>query len=59
MVKKMPKYDFTCTYCDSTVEIHQVMTITDRPTCSLCGYFMVKVWTPPAVHFKGGGWGGQ
>jgi putative FmdB family regulatory protein len=55
----MPNYDFTCVPCDSTVEIHMAFDAMDRPTCSKCGNFMTKVWTPPAVQFKGGGWGGQ
>jgi predicted nucleic acid-binding Zn ribbon protein len=32
---------------------------TQRPTCEGCGEFMIKSYTPPAVQFKGGGWGGQ
>jgi putative FmdB family regulatory protein len=55
----MPKYDFTCVPCDSTVEMHLAFDSTDRPACDRCGNFMTKVWTPPAVQFKGGGWGGQ
>ena len=55
----MPRYDFTCVPCDSTVEMHLSVDSADRPACDRCGSFMTKVWTPPAVHFKGGGWGGQ
>lgn len=55
----MPKYDFTCLLCDSTVEMHLAFDSTDRPACEKCGEFMIKVYTPPAVQFKGGGWGGQ
>jgi putative FmdB family regulatory protein len=55
----MPKYDFTCIPCDSTVEMHLAFDSTDRPACEKCGEFMIKVYTPPAVQFNGGGWGGQ
>jgi hypothetical protein len=55
----MPKYDFTCLPCDSTVEMHFAFDSTNRPSCEKCGEFMIKVYTPPAVQFKGGGWGGQ
>jgi putative FmdB family regulatory protein len=55
----MPKYDFTCVPCDSTVEMHLTFDTVTRPQCEKCGEFMAKVWTPPAVQFKGGGWGGQ
>lgn len=55
----MPKYDFTCIKCDRTVEMHVSFSATDRPICQGCGEFMIKSFTPPSVHFKGGGWGGQ
>jgi putative FmdB family regulatory protein len=55
----MPKYDFSCIPCDSTVEMHFTFDSVERPICEKCGGFMIKVYTPPAVQFKGGGWGGQ
>lgn len=55
----MPTYDFVCLVCDRTVEMHRAVDATDRPQCEECGNFMNKVYTPPSVHFKGGGWGGQ
>mgnify|MGYP006281219377 FL=1 len=55
----MPTYDFVCLACDKTVEMLMAVDATDRPQCETCGNFMNKVYTPPAVHFKGGGWGGQ
>jgi len=55
----MPKYDFVCIHCDSTVEMHMAFDSTSAPECENCGNRMTKVYTPPAVHFKGGGWGGQ
>lgn len=55
----MPTYDFVCMNCDHTTEMHQAFDSTSRPSCSKCGELMIKSYTPPAVHFKGGGWGGQ
>ena len=56
----MPQYDFKCDVCeDSTVEMHLSLDLTERPNCDRCGNAMTKVFTPPAVHFKGGGWGGD
>jgi putative FmdB family regulatory protein len=55
----MPKYDFICDPCGSTVEMHFAFDASSRPDCSKCGNAMSKVFTPPAVQFKGGGWGGQ
>jgi hypothetical protein len=42
-------------------EYHEIK-ITDNGTiCHIIdwGNYMTKVYTPPAVQFKGGGWGGQ
>ena len=55
----VPKYDFTCMKCDTTVEMHIGFDDVHRPVCEKCGEFLTKVWTPPAVHFKGGGWGAK
>lgn len=55
----MPKYDFACIYCDTSVELQISVDSAARPECSVCGNPMAKVYTPPTIHFKGGGWGGQ
>jgi len=56
----MPKYDFKCDICEgSVVEMHIAFESNDRPSCDRCGNLMSKVFTPPSVQFKGGGWGGQ
>jgi len=55
----MPNYDFTCIPCDRTTELHMAYDAVDRPICEKCGEFMIKSFTPPAIHFKGGGWGGS
>jgi len=55
----MPKYDFECQACDTVVEMRVAFDSVERPKCDTCGAPMVKVYTPPSVHFKGGGWGGK
>jgi len=55
----MPKYDFGCVPCDKTVEVNMAFDDDSIPLCETCGNRMVKVYAPPAVHFKGGGWGGK
>jgi putative FmdB family regulatory protein len=55
----MPKYDFVCVPCDRSVEMHLTFDSTSFPECENCGNRMTKVYTPPSVQFKGGGWGGQ
>lgn len=54
----MPTYDFTCRMCDTNVEIKVVLG-DEFPKCEKCGITLSKVFTPPAIHFKGGGWGGN
>jgi putative FmdB family regulatory protein len=55
----MPTYDFKCDKCNSQVEMHMTYDATSLPVCSECGSTMTKNYTPPAVIFRGGGWGGQ
>lgn len=55
----VPNYEYTCMPCDTSEVVHQTYDSTVLPACSTCGECMVKVFTPPAVHFKGQGWGGK
>jgi putative FmdB family regulatory protein len=55
----MPRYDFKCIECDSIVEIVMIDGDDPFPKCQKCNVTMSKVFTPPAIHFKGGGWGGS
>lgn len=54
----MPVFDFKCINCDTVTEMRQLDDL-PFPTCEKCGNTLAKVYTPPSVHFKGGGWGGQ
>jgi len=51
----MPRYDFVCTPCDSTVEMHIAFDSNEQPACDRCGNYMDKVYTTPAIKFKGTG----
>jgi putative FmdB family regulatory protein len=52
----MPKYDFQCNSCDIVQELLLNYSETDTiPPCSLCGESMKRVYTPPAISFKGQG----
>jgi putative FmdB family regulatory protein len=53
----MPTFDFKCNNCDSVVEL--IITDDPFPKCERCDITLSKVFTPPAIHFKGGGWGGD
>jgi len=53
----MPTLDFKCIMCETVVEL--IITDDPFPKCKDCGNTLTKVYTPPALHFKGGGWGGS
>lgn len=51
----MPTYLFRCEKCGETVEIRQRMT-DERPTNhETCGGKLARIWTAPAIGFKGSG----
>jgi putative FmdB family regulatory protein len=47
----MPAYDFRCEYCKEVIETNQP----DSPSCGTCGNAMVRIWSAPAIQFKGTG----
>jgi putative FmdB family regulatory protein len=47
----MPLYDFKCNYCKEVIEINDPIP----PSCSTCGNPMMRIWSAPAVQFKGSG----
>ena len=47
----MPLYDFKCEYCLEVTEINEPVP----PACSTCGNAMKRIWSAPAVQFKGSG----
>jgi putative FmdB family regulatory protein len=47
----MPLYDFKCQCCNEVIEIDEPVP----PPCSTCGNTMLRIWSAPAVHFKGSG----
>ena len=47
----MPLYDFKCECCNEVIEINEP----DSPPCGICGNTMIRIWSAPAVHFKGSG----
>lgn len=62
----MPSYDYSCNYCNVTIEIkHSMEETAEWSHCPRCeenddpdhkGY-LHRVFTPAAVSFKGQGWG--
>jgi putative FmdB family regulatory protein len=52
----MPKYDFKCNACGIVQELLlSVVESSTIPNCTLCDGPMVRVYTPPAISFKGPG----
>jgi putative FmdB family regulatory protein len=55
----MPNYDFVCPMCDKSIELYVEYDAAEFPKCEDCNITLTKLFTPPAIHFKGGGWGGN
>lgn len=56
----MPTYDYECINCSIGREL--VMGIDEEHPemfCYNCGYRMMRLYTSPAVSFKGDGWAGK
>lgn len=56
----MPTYTFKCKKCPNTEEVTaHVDSIPQTLHCNECEGWMRRVYTPPAIQFKGSGWGGK
>ena len=53
----MPMYDYKCSKCGITNEIHHVWHTRPLILCTYCNEPMVKVIAANPIHFKGKGWG--
>lgn len=57
----MPTYEFRCPSC--RVEYERVSPVADlaklRVWCEDCQQFMIRVFSPVGIIFKGGGWAGK
>lgn len=52
----MPTYDYRCAACGHEVEVVHGIHDSGPSTCAVCGGQMRKALSPPAIHFRGGGW---
>lgn len=50
-----PRYDYQCDECLKCYEIIHNFDDVRSLDCEECGGMLFKVFTPPAVHFKGSG----
>lgn len=52
----MPTFDFECKKCRTLFEHSRPFGSKENPKCPACGSKRTeKLLTPPAIHFKGGG----
>jgi putative FmdB family regulatory protein len=52
----MPIYDYACSRCGRVVEVVHPVDGQGPASCVVCGAAMKKLFSSPAVHFKGSGW---
>lgn len=53
-----PKYDYKCPNCGIVIEqSRNYSEDTPEPMCGDCLVSMTRLYSSPAVQFKGGGWG--
>jgi putative FmdB family regulatory protein len=52
----VPTYDYRCTACGREIEVVHGIHAAGPSSCEVCGGAMRKALSPPAIHFRGGGW---
>jgi putative FmdB family regulatory protein len=52
----MPLYEYQCSQCEERVEIIQKISDPPYAHCPKCGGEMKKLFSAPAIQFKGTGW---
>ena len=52
--EEMPKYDYKCSICSTTIEFERGMGEDREPSC--CSNIMTRIWnTAPGIMFNGSG----
>ncbi|MBT97247.1 MAG: transcriptional regulator [Dehalococcoidia bacterium] len=54
----MPRYLYRCPNCALQYITRRIIADADNESCVSCGTPMDRIFTPPAISFKGDGWGG-
>lgn len=52
----MPLYEYQCIQCGERVEVIQRLSDPPYAHCPKCGGDMKKLFSAPAIQFKGSGW---
>jgi len=51
------RYQYKCNQCNSELEVERSITEEERaPICMDCHATMSRVWSAPAIEFRGRGW---
>jgi putative FmdB family regulatory protein len=53
----MALYDYKCPTCSKVETKNHSISDSPKFECEKCKVVLVKVYSAPAVSFKGGGWG--
>lgn len=51
----MPTYDYQCQKCGQTFEVRQAFSDAPMTKCESCSGKVKKLFSPPAIIFKGSG----
>jgi putative FmdB family regulatory protein len=51
----MPLYEYLCSSCNQRIEVIQSINDAPRTQCPKCGGDMKKLFSAPAIQFKGSG----
>ena len=52
----MPIYEYECKKCKAHIELFQKLSDKPPTKCRKCGGRLEKVFSAPAIQFKGSGW---
>jgi putative FmdB family regulatory protein len=53
---EMPIYEYECRKCKAHIEVFQKMSDQPPTKCRKCGGRLEKMFSAPAIQFKGSGW---
>ncbi len=52
----MPIYEYRCKKCNNQIEVFQKLNDKPPTKCKKCGGKLEKMFSSPAIQFKGEGW---
>ena len=52
----MSRYDYMCDKCKKIKEVERPITAPQSPVMCDCGAVMLRLYSAPAIEFRGEGW---